>query len=186
MSLDRQIFLSIQSLTGNPLLDETMVFLAEYLVLLVPLSLIYMWFRDREVSLFSFYTAVTGIAVSYGLGLIYAHSNPSAFFDTIVSYAPENSFPSQHTTAIIGIALPLLYRDKEEIGVLLLASGLLTGFARVYIGEHWPMDILGAVIAATSGLLICISTWPWLEQLWRPLIDYSREIEDYILEEFWP
>jgi undecaprenyl-diphosphatase len=184
MALDRQLFLWVQSLTGNPVLDQAMVFLAEYLVMLVPLSLIYMWYRDREVSLFSFYTAVTGIALSYGLGLIYAHSNPSAFFDTIVSYAPENSFPSQHTTAIIATALPLLYQDKEELGALLLVSGLLTGFARVYIGEHWPMDILGAVIAATSGLLICISTWPWLERFWRPLIDYSREIEEYLFDKF--
>lgn len=181
MALDRQLFLWVQSLTGNPFLDQAMVFLAEYLVILVPLSLIYMWFKDREVSLFSFYTAVTGIALSYGLGLVYAHSNPSAFFDTIVSYAPENSFPSQHTTVIIATSLPLLYRDKKEIGAIMLASGLLTGFARVYIGEHWPMDILGASIAALSALLICISTWPWLERLWRPLIDLSKKVEELIL-----
>ena len=182
MSLDREVFLWIQSLTGHPIIDEIMLLLAEYLVILVPLSLIYVWFKDREASLFSFYTAMTGIAVSYGLGLFYAHSNPSAFFDTIVAYAPENSFPSQHTTALIATALPLIYRDKRDLGALILLSGLLTGFARIYIGEHWPIDILGAVIAGLSALLICSSSWPYMEKVWNPIINLSESVEELIIE----
>lgn len=182
MQLDREIFLWIQSLTGNPALDQAMVLFAEYLVLLVPLSLIYLWFNDKEESLFTFYTAIAGIALSYIIGLFYGHSNPSAFFDTIAAFKPENSFPSQHTTVILATALPLLYREKESLGLILLGSGLLTGFARVYIGEHWPVDIVGAVFAASLALLICGSTWQPLEKLWRPLIRVSNKIEKEIHE----
>lgn len=178
MQLDREIFLWIQGLTGNPLVDQAMVVIAEYLVFLVPLTLIYLWFKDRETSLFTFYTAITGIAVSYILGLMYAHSNPSAFFDTIAAYSMENAFPSQHTTAIIAAALPLLHKKKHIPGLILLASGLLTGFARVYIGEHWPIDILGAVIASTIALIITSMTWQHLENIWRPLISFSRRIDE--------
>jgi len=184
MALDRQVFLWIQSLTGNTVMDELMILMAEYLVLLVPLSLIYLWFRDRETSLFTFYTTVTSIIISYGLGLFYGHSNPSAFFDTIVAYRPENSFPSQHTTAIIATALPLIYRKKNKIGGLMLISGLLTGFARIYIGEHWPVDILDAIFAAALGLLIALYSWDKLEKLWRPLIESSRKIEVRITKQF--
>ena len=180
MVLNAALFEAIEGLTGNPILDQSMIFLAEYLVILVPLSLIYLWFKDRETSLFTFYTTVTGIIISYGLGLLYFHENPSATYETIAAYHAENSFPSQHTTAIIATALPLLYREKSKIGGLMLISGLSTGFARIYIGEHWPVDILGAIFAAALGLLIALYSWDKLEILWRPLIEFSREIEEKI------
>lgn len=182
MQIDREIFLWIQGLTGNPLLDLSMVALAEYLVLLVPTTLIYLWFKDRETSLFTFYTAITGITVSYILGLMYAHSNPSAFFDTIAAYSMENAFPSQHTTTIIATALPLLQRKKPVPGLILLVSGLLTGFARIYIGEHWPIDILGAILASTTALVITSMTWQHLENIWKHLINFSHRIEEKIGE----
>ena len=184
MVLKGALFEAIQGLTGNPVLDQAMIFLAEYLVILVPLSLIYLWFKDRETSLFTFYTAVTGITISYILGLLYFHENPSATYETIAAYHPENSFPSQHTTAIIATAFPLLYREKSKIGGLMLISGLLTGFARIYIGEHWPVDILGAFFAAALGLMVSLYTWSYLEKLWRPLIEHSRKLEDWITKQF--
>lgn len=180
MVLNTALFEAIQGLTGNPILDHFMVFIAEYLVILVPLSLIYLWFKDRETSLFTFYTTVTGIIISYGLGLLYFHENPSATYETIAAYHAENSFPSQHTTALIAAALPLLYREKSKIGGLVLISGLLTGFARIYIGEHWPVDIFGAFLAASLGLFICSYTWSYIEKIWRPLIDFSDKIDQKV------
>lgn len=180
MQLDREIFLWVQGLTGNPVMDELMFMFAEYLVVLVPVSLIYLWFKDREASLFTFYTAVLGIGLTYVMGLFYGHSKPSAFFETIAAFEPENAFPSQHTTSLLAAALPLLYREKKKIGSILLISGLLTGFGRVYIGEHWPIDILGALFAAIFALVITAASWDKLESFWRPLIDYSRKLENQI------
>ncbi len=184
MVLSTALFESIQGLTGNPILDQSMIFLAEYLVILVPISLIYLWFKDRETSLFTFYTTVTGIIISYGLGLLYFQENPSATYETIAAYHAENSFPSQHTTALFATALPLIYREKIKIGGLMLFAGLLTGFARIYIGEHWPVDIIGAVFAASLGLLICTYTWSYFEKIWRPILNYSRKLEALITKQF--
>lgn len=187
MSLDQQIFLLIQQLTGNSILDQLMLLFAEYLIFFVPLSLIYLWFSERtakrrELTGFTAYSTVFSIAISYAMGLLYFHQNPSATFDTIVAHRPENAFPSQHTTTILATSLPLIYKQYRKIGGFLLVSGLLTGFARVYIGEHWPLDILGAFMAASLGLLIAEFSWEKIEFVWRPLIDYYQDIEGKILE----
>jgi len=188
MSLDQQLFLWIQELTGNSFLDQIMLFFAEYLVIFVPISLIYLWFSERtiqrkELTGFTAYSTVLSIGLSYAMGLLYFHENPSATFETIVAHRPENAFPSQHTTTILATSLPLIYKEYNKIGGFLLASGLLTGFARIYIGEHWPLDIFGAFIAAAIGLLIAEFSWEKIEFLWRPLIDYYQEIEGKILKE---
>jgi undecaprenyl-diphosphatase len=111
--------------------------------------------------------------------MIYSHQNPSATFNTLVaSNTTENAFPSQHTATVFATALPLLYRGKRKIGGLLLGSGLLTGFARVYIGEHWPLDIFGAIVAAGLALIIAELTWKHLEPVWKPIIQLCEKIEE--------
>jgi undecaprenyl-diphosphatase len=185
MSLKELGFRQIYALTGNPLVDQLMLFLAEFLVLLVPLSLIYLWFEDREGkedSLFTAYSAVLSILIAYFLGVFYSHENPSATYDTIVSFRPENSFPSQHTAAMIGTALPLLYRDRERLGWLILAAGVLTGLSRIYVGEHWPIDILGSALAAGIGLGISYISWDMLEPVRSPVIELAEKIEEELFD----
>ena len=185
MPLNEAIFLQIQALTGNLLIDQLMIFLAEALVLLVPLSLIYLWFsgrEGREDATFSFGTTVLGIGVAYAMGLLYFHENPSATYETLAAYHPENSFPSQHTAALFSAGLPLILRKRKALGYLLTAAALLTGFARIYIGEHWPVDILGAFFASSVGLAIAYFSWERLEPLWRPLLDFYDRVEEKFLD----
>jgi undecaprenyl-diphosphatase len=184
MAWDQAGFQVIYSMTGNPLVDSAMYFLAEFLILLVPLTLTYLWFQSREGkedAVFTAYSTVAGVLFTYFMGLFYAHENPSAVYDTVISYHPENSFPSQHTTAMFAAAFPLLYRDRKSLGWVMAAAGVLTGFSRIYIGEHWPIDILGALIAGAAGLGIAYLSWEKLEAMWRPVIDVVEELEEKVL-----
>lgn len=142
----------VQSMTGNPLVDPAMVYAAEYLVFLIPLALSYLWFRDRGAkkdSLFAFYATVGGILSTYVLGLLYYHQPPHLQgFETILMNEPENAFPSQHAAAAFSVVWPLLYRGRERIGYVLLGAAVLTGFARVYTGLHFPLDVSGGVAAS--------------------------------------
>ena len=181
MSFDQALFEPIHGLAGNPLLDQIMLLSAEYLVLLIPISLIYIWFQNTEGkndSMFTSYSTIAGILFSYLIGLFYAHENPSSVYDTLVAFHPENSFPSQHTTALFATALSLLYKERKGFGWTLLGAAILTGFARVYIGEHWPIDILGAALAGSIGLGIAYISWGRLEPVWKPLIKLYERIEE--------
>ena len=49
------------------------------------------------------------------------------------------------------LAFAFLYRPAlRKAGVGLLALALITGWARVYVGAHFPSDVLAGVLLALS------------------------------------
>jgi len=64
------------------------------------------------------------------------------------------SFPSGHTTAVFAIATTVsLY--IPALAFLLLPVALLVGLSRIYLGVHYPSDVIvGAVIAGVTSILL--------------------------------
>ncbi|MCJ7450337.1 MAG: undecaprenyl-diphosphatase [Candidatus Nanohaloarchaeota archaeon QJJ-9] len=164
------IFTAIQSLTGNAIVDELMIICAEYLVFLVPAALVFLWlFRGEEGksdSFFGFSSVIIGLAVAYALGMIYSHPTPyMQGFETILTEAPENSFPSQHTAVIFSLVWPLVYRKRKKLSAVVGIGAVLTGFARIYTGLHFPLDILGGVIASLVGFGITFLLEEYIDRI---------------------
>lgn len=92
-----------------------------------------------------------------GLKLFFGRTRPAAFFDHYPS--PESfSFPSGHAlfaTAFFGGTAVLLWgrlaHPAARIAVVLVASALilLIGFSRIYLGVHYPTDVVGGYAAGT-------------------------------------
>ncbi|RRJ27633.1 undecaprenyl-diphosphatase [Halocatena pleomorpha] len=156
---------------GHPILNEVMIFAAENIVYLVPLVLLYLWFTSgserthsslslgsrpgKTKSVFVFVTIVVGLALSYIMGQLYSHPAPyMAGYETLVVEAPENSFPSQHTTVMFAFAWPLFYLQDRWQGSVALVFASLVGVSRVYVGVHYPIDIIGAVGVSLLGFTV--------------------------------
>lgn len=171
----------VQSFTGKTLLDQLMVFFAEFLVVLVPLTLLYLWFqgeKGRGDSVYTFIAVVSGLITSYAvLAQLYQHQSPFQIYDTIAAGEPENSFPSQHTTVMLSMILPLFYRKRRKLGVLTLVAGLITGFSRIYIGEHFLLDIMGAGMAALIGFAALLLSERYLGTQIKSLIGLAYRVQ---------
>jgi undecaprenyl-diphosphatase len=85
----------------------------------------------------------------------------------LVSRSTDPGFPSDHAAAAMAIAVAVLLLHRR-LGIFVLAVAVLVGDSRVYVGAHYPGDVLaGALI----GLLVTLI-------LWRPLAILPTKIND--------
>lgn len=161
------VFESIQSATGNPLVDEAMILIAVYLILIIPVSLIAIWLLGHKRASFVIFTVtVVAIIAAQGLGQLYAHPPPHLQgYETLLENDPGNAFPSNHASAIFGFAFGVVYLRWHRLGIMALALAILLGFARVYTGLHFPLDIVGGIAAAVIGVGIVAFARPYVDRL---------------------
>ena len=160
--LNLALFHLINQYAGlNPVIDTLAIFAAKYMPVVVILALAILWVtkrnNTRDVILYGIYAAIIGLVINYIIGLVYFHPRPFmiGLGTQLFQYPAETSFPSDHTTFMVSIALMLLYfKETRVYGVILLILGLIGGFARVFSGVHFPLDILGSIVVSIISTLI--------------------------------
>ncbi|XAW90627.1 undecaprenyl-diphosphatase [Vibrio sp. CDRSL-10 TSBA] len=160
-SFNHWLFLLINpSHQPSPALLELAKLCAELPVFLIPLCLALLWMRDKHSKTVAFnagLTTVLALAVNYAISLVWYHNRP--FVDhlgiKLISHASDSSFPSDHITLFASVAFYLCFeKSLRKLGLVLLALSLSTGWARVFVGVHYPFDILGGyLISALTALL---------------------------------
>lgn len=77
-----------------------------------------------------------------------------------------SSFPSDHMVLFGTLAIGLLMASRLAGGIALLYTTFFIAFPRLYLGFHWPTDILaGAAIAAALASIVNIAAYR--DFLWR-------------------
>ena len=73
----------------------------------------------------------------------------------LFSYNPaEPSFPSGHAAFYFAIAT-IVYFYNKKAGLGFFLASFLISISRVFVGIHWPADIMaGALVGIFSGWLI--------------------------------
>lgn len=66
------------------------------------------------------------------------------------------AMPSLHSANTFGIITPLVWRYKWKAAPLFLIS-IIVSYSRIYVGVHWPMDVLaGMALGILAGLLVSL------------------------------
>jgi membrane-associated phospholipid phosphatase len=170
VSLDYKIWYYLNAVWHNPVLDAFIPFLRNpwtwapvYLFLLLFMPANYkragwMW------CVFFILTFAISDYVSASVIKPYFHRlrpcNNPAFMNTVhllVNCGSGNSFPSSHASNhfALGIfsALTLQYHVRR-VWLIALSWAVLVSYAQIYVGVHYPFDILfGALIGTAAALL---------------------------------
>ena len=66
------------------------------------------------------------------------------------------SFPSGHTATIFAITTLLsFYFPGRNAGIFFIIIALLTGFSRIYLSQHFPVDVLvGSLVGVSVSVLV--------------------------------
>lgn len=129
-----------------------------------------LWRRRQRYWLVALALSVPGgMLLNVLLKHVFQRARP-VFEEPLVSL-PTYSFPSGHTvsaTLLYGVLASYLVMTAARPAVRALAAAgavlmvLLVGGSRMYLGAHYPTDILGAMLEGVGWLAVCItgvSTW---------------------------
>ncbi|MED3933378.1 undecaprenyl-diphosphatase [Priestia megaterium] len=152
--MNYKLFEMIHGMAGhNHLLDSFMIFCTNNAIYMFGLALLLMWILgNEEYKRSAFYAGITGVMallMNYLITLVYYEPRPfvAHHVHTLLSHAADASFPSDHTTGACTIAFMIWLRHRK-VGTFMIILGLLTGFSRIWVGLHYPFDVLGSIVVA--------------------------------------
>ncbi len=151
---------------GNYWLDQFMVFSADKLGYLL-IAFVVGVFLINKTKYQNMVVVALGSAIVARFGLValirffYYHPRPFLVLQNIhqlMNHEMESSFPSGHAAFYFALANGVyLYNKKAGLAYLALAG--LMGFARVFVGVHWPFDILAGAVLGIVTAVLCNELW---------------------------
>lgn len=186
MTIDEHVFRWINGLAGRfgPL-DWAASHLANDYFIPAAIGLIAfgLWFTGdtpeaRRRNQWAFIYGAVGVGFSALAVMIMNHyyfrDRPYVLFPQILPnvdrlfYRPTvSSFPSYSAALTFAFAFGVWLRNKK-IGIVLFSLAVLMSLARIYVGVHYPLDILGG---AAIGIAVTYLFF-WLLKLIQPIVDF--------------
>jgi undecaprenyl-diphosphatase len=148
----------------SAILDGIAVFFANWSgYLVVAAFLVFLWRKRAAISkkaeMFAscFLPAVISrLGITVLIRYLYYRPRPylTDAVNILIDKSREASFPSGHAAFFFAFSLAVYYQNKKW-GAVFMALSVLMGLARIFVGVHWPSDILaGAVVGFLSVWLV--------------------------------
>ncbi|QRY77026.1 phosphatase PAP2 family protein [Pseudomonas sp. PDNC002] len=168
-AVNQSLFLHINA---APSTSAGMIHLAQLIatapLFLLPLAMLWLWCRGdagrRSALLRALCVMAASLALAQTIGLLWPTPRPFALGlgHAWLAHAANASFPSDHMTLFAGAAISLLCDGIYLPGAAIALTGVLVGLARVYLGIHFPLDLLGGcAVAAIGNTLVWIAWNQW-------------------------
>ena len=74
----------------------------------------------------------------------------------LIAKPTDFSFPSGHTTASFAVALVMLRMLPKKIGIPAVVLAALVAFSRLYLGVHYPTDVLAGFVVTLVGSSLAV------------------------------
>lgn len=178
LNLDEKILFALNDLNGKyRSLDAIIAWtVSDYLIpVCLCLALVCVWFvGHNKITRYSYqlgvFSALAAMAISSGIAQVLSalieRPRPFVTHDLVVLfYKPTDfSFPANSVAACFAIAAAVSIFNKK-LGLSMFVMGGILAFSRVYVGVHYPSDVLmGAIIGILSIIPVYI-----LRKLMEPM-----------------
>jgi undecaprenyl-diphosphatase len=165
-AFNRALFLKINGGDATPAwLIQLGIGIANDMIYLLPLLLLGMWLwgdnTRRSQALKACLVTLFALGANQAIGLVWTHPRPFmlGLGHDWMHHAADSSFPSDHLTVFAGIGLSLLFSGALRLALAVLATGLAVAWARVFVGVHFPLDMVGPVMVASVSYIVVSPLW---------------------------
>ena len=158
--MELEILRSIQSI-ANPFLDilfQLITMCGEQIVLISIIAVIY-WALDKKFGEYIAYSVLTSVLLNNTIKDIFKMKRPigeKGIRTLREQTATGYSFPSGHTqNASSFYGAMAIYLKKRVMHIIATIMIILVGFSRLYLGVHYPKDVIVGGILGVLTSLIC-------------------------------
>jgi membrane-associated phospholipid phosphatase len=168
-----RILNGVPAAAASALTPLSHLFLPVGIIAVVLLTVVYVVARNRSV------LPVAAGAVAAGAAWLLAHvakaiaDRPRPYevmAGAVLRQPPAHgtSFPSSHTAVTLAVVLALVPFLARPLAAVAIAYAVLVGWSRVYLGVHYPLDIVGgAGIAMAVGGAVLLALRAMLRRAGR-------------------
>ena len=188
--MDYSLYKAINGLSGSAFFDGLFRALANDLpaviVAVVAALFLLPWRRERLARRCGAVTATAaaGIALLLNQPIAHAVARTRPYLahphhaHLLIARSHDPSFPSDHSTGAFALAAAILFYDRIA-GLIVLVLGVLLAFARVYVGTHYPGDVVGGAVIGIAVVLVL--RLPVLRRLLEGVARWCSDLWDRIL-----
>ncbi len=159
LTLDGNILLFLQNFVRNPILDPIVIFITSLgdkgFIWIVGTILLLIPEKTRKIGWMSALALLGSLMLNNNLiKNLVARPRPFTVLSDLSILIPrpgEFSFPSGHTSSSFAAAAVFYRHLPKKIGIPALVLAGLIGFSRLYVGVHYPTDVLAG---AVMGILL--------------------------------
>jgi len=163
--LDYTLYKDVNGLSGTGFWDSVFKFVANQgvfvAIAIVALTFLFPWTRRRIERRTGAVTATlaAGLALLVAAVLSKIVDRQRPFVEhpkhshLLIHHARDVGFPSDHATATFALAMGVWLFDRV-IGAVLLVLAAAIAFARVYVGVHYPGDVVGGALVGIVAAVI--------------------------------
>ena len=166
---DGQLLLWLREIVCHPALDDGMRFvskLGDHGMIWIVIGCLFLlmgfwkkvWFRNGLLVLFSLLADL--ILCNKLLKPLFDRTRPYYVlgYEPLIPPVGDASFPSGHT-AVSFAAATAIYAINKKWGIAAYIFAVVMGFSRLYLGVHFPLDVLGGAVVGTiaAKLVICLA-----------------------------
>jgi membrane-associated phospholipid phosphatase len=142
------------------------LFLPAGIIAVIALTVVYVVARNRSILPVAAGTLAAGTAWPLAHVAKAAADRPRPYevmADAVLRQQPAHgtSFPSSHTAVTLAVAITLVPFLARPLAAAGIGYAVLVGWSRVYLGVHYPLDILGGAgigLAAGGVMLLALGT----------------------------
>ncbi len=158
MAFDKLIFEFIFSLSGqNYRIDLLGHLLARFLPFALIVCLLFLIIKDKEkfglIGLQAVFAGfLTKLLIVTPIELLIPRNRPFAALglNPLIAKEVTGSFPSSHAAFFFALSTVVFFKSKSA-GIFFYICSFLISLSRIYVGIHWPTDILAGIFI---GLLV--------------------------------
>jgi undecaprenyl-diphosphatase len=187
IQLNRQVFLLVNAPLHPAFAIVAFAEVAAEWVIYAAMALVAaLWIWGQPERRGRLLATVGGVSAAIGinqiLGTLWYEPRPFVIGlgHTLIQHPADNSFPSDHATFMWSLGFSLMITAAaKHWGVVVWLTGVIVAWGRVYLGVHFPVDMVASLLVGVIGAVISLCLVAAIERWVQPVAEliYLRSLE---------